>query len=334
MDPATMKQLALVAVPPLVIGFFVALCAWWRVGRANVGQAKVGRANGQAEGPDGTLIFRKAYWAIPLAAGLTYAIFQPVALSRLPWPMTSSQDRPIVAAIVATILAVLALAVRFNVWGRWAGRLFATAGVGAFIAWSPLTNRWSTQEALLTLGGFVVATLVTWWALERVADSDLSKEPNESRRSGGFSAAMVGSAVAGAAANAMVITFSSLSLAQLAGILAMFMIGVAAAAVIRPRLSIGFGTAHVVALVTQSIVLVGMITTSTPFERAYPWLVALVAIAAVLVDEVFLKDGMARAGLPRRLPTWVHGLARVLAAAAIVGVTMGLALANMPSFEY
>ncbi len=333
MDPATMKQLALVAVPPLVIGFFVALCAWWRAGRANVGRANVGRANGQAEGPAGTLIFRKAYWAIPLAAGLTYAIFQPVALSRLPWPMTSSQDRPIVAAIVATILAVLALAVRFNVWGRWAGRLFATAGVGAFIAWSPLTNRWSTQEALLTLGGFVVATLVTWWALERVADSDLSKEP-KSRRSGGLSAALVGSAVAGAAANAMVITFSSLSLAQLAGILAMFMIGVAAAAVIRPRLSIGFGTAHVVALVTQSIVLAGMITTSTPFERAYPWLVALVAIAAVLVDEVFLKDGMARAGLPGRLPTWVHGLARVLAAAAIVGVTMGLALANMPSFEY
>lgn len=309
MDQALALRLAIIAIVGIVLGFGAALGAWWTRGRRGA----------TGDGP---------YWALPLAAGLTYVLLHVAALGRSPWPMVSAQDRIPVAAIVAVVLAVLARRVRFPVGVRWAVRAVVVLGLGVFVAWRQVSETWTTSQSVINLGGFLGATLLTWWALERVTDHsptamDAGTSADESRPRA-FGAALVCSAVAGASANAMAITFSSLSLAQLAGILATVMIGVAAATLLRPRVSLAFGMAHVVAVVTQAVLLVGLITTSTPLERVYPWLVAMVPTAAAVVDLV-----LATRGTP-----WVRAIARVAAAALVVGAITGLAAANMPSFEY
>lgn len=322
MDQAMAIRLAIIAGLGVAIGFAATFAAWWKRGRSDAGQT--GQTDNEHAGPA---------WALPLTAGLAYLILHVAVLGRAPWPMTSAQDRVPVAAIAALVLAILARRVRFPVVVRWIVRALVVLVVGVFIAWRQVSETWSTSQSAITLGGFVGSTLLTWWALERVTDRPPTSSTSvggtvpttaSAARANGVSAALVASAVAGAAANAMAITYSSLSLAQLAGILATVMIGVALACVLRPRISLAFGGAHVVAVVTQAVLLVGIITTATAYERVYPWLVAAVPIAAVLVD----------AALAPRSKAWVRAAARVVAAAIVVGAITGLAVANMPTFEY
>lgn len=322
MDQAMAIRLASIAAVGVVIGFGAALAAWWKRGRGDAVNATGGAPDSAATGP---------IWAIPLAAGLAYLVLHVAVLSRAPWPMVSAQDRIPIAAIAGLVLALLARRVRFGLALRWIVRAIVVLGVGAFIAWRQVNETWSASQSAVNLGGFVGATLLTWWALERVTDrpptastAATSNSNASAARAQGVSAALVASAVAGGAANALAITYSSLSLAQLGGILATVMIGVAMACAIRPRTSLAMGGAHVVALVTQAVLLVGIITTATAYERVYPWLVAAVPMAAVAVDMA----------MARRNKAWIHAAARVIAAAIIVGAITGLAMANMPSFEY
>ena len=319
MDQAMAIRLAIIAIAGVVIGFGAMLVAWW----------KSGRAASEKVGP---------LWALPLIAGVAYIALHLATLGRSPWPLVGAQERIPVATLVAMVLALLATRVRFPVLVRWIVRGVVIAGVGVFIAWRQVSGAWPTSQSAMTIGGFVGATLLTWWALERVTDRPPTATTNHTRtptptapgkgtlptRTSGISAALVASAVAGAAANALAITYSSLSLAQLAGILATVMIGVAMACAVRPRISLAMGGAHVVAVVTQAVLLAGIITTATPHERVYPWLVAAVPMAVVGVD----------AALAKRLKPWMHAVVRVVAAAVIVGAITGLAAANMPSFEY
>lgn len=319
MDQAMAIRLAIIAAVGVVIGFGAALAAWWKRGRGNAVNATGPTPAAAAIGP---------IWAIPLAAGLAYLVLHVAVLARAPWPMVSAQDRIPIAAIAGLVLALLARRVRFGLALRWIVRAIVVLGVGAFIAWRQVNETWSASQSAINLGGFVGATLLTWWALERVTErpptAATSNANASAARAQGVSAALVASAVAGGAANALAITYSSLSLAQLAGILATVMIGVAMACAIRPQISLAMGGAHVVALVTQAVLLVGIITTATAYERVYPWLVAAVPIAAVAVDMA----------MARRSKAWIHAAARVIAAAIIVGAITGLAMANMPSFEY
>lgn len=309
MDQAMAIRLAIIAIAGVVIGFGALLIAWWRSGRAT----------GEKVGP---------LWALPLIAGVAYVALHLATLGRSPWPMVGAQERIPVAALVGMTLALLATRVRFPVLVRWIVRGVVVAGLGVFIAWRQVSGAWPTSQSAMTIGGFVGATLLTWWALERVTDRPTTPNAtgNETlpARVSGISAALVASAVAGAAANALAITYSSLSLAQLAGILATVMIGVAMACAVRPRILPAKGGTHVVAIVTQAVLLAGIITTATPHERVYPWLVAGVPMAVVGVD----------AALAKRLKPRMHAVARVIAAAVIVGAITGLAAANMPSFGY
>lgn len=330
MDPALIKALGQVALPPLVLGAIVALVAWWRSGRVSAPGAVAGRGADSAP-----------YWAIPVFGVLAYLVLHPIALARVPWPMTSAQDRPIAAALVALVLAGLATRVRFPLPVRWVVRALAIGGVGAFITWRWLTERWSTLESATTLGGWLAAALLTWWALETLlhARPESAKSANSAGSTNGASAplspaqeraramgsALVASAVAGAAAIALTIGYNTLSIGQLAGILATYMLGVAFAAMFRPRISLAFGTAHVVTLITQALLLAGIVTTSTPWERAYPWLIALVAVAGLGARLVVDR---------RTMPAWAKVGIVVAAAALVVAAAGGLAVANMPVSDY
>lgn len=311
MDQATAVRLVLIALGVLVVGFVCALAAWWNAGRWREVTRK---------GPA---------WAIPLAGALTYMVAQPIIVSRIPWPMSSAQDRPLVAAAMALVLAMLARRLRFASPVRWVVRAFVVLAAGAFIAWRQVSGTWSATQSAVTLGGFVGATLLTWWMLERVTDApavtNAQIATSAQARARGLSAALVASATAGAAANALILTFSSLSLAQMGGVLATFMIGVAGATLFRPRISLALGTAHVVAVVTQAMLLVGLITTDTPLERFYPWLVALVPGAAAAVDALLRTRADAK--------PWTTSAARVAAAAIAVGAVTALAAMHMPEYE-
>ncbi len=307
MDQAMAIRLAIIAAVGVVIGFVATLLAWW----------KHGRRDASADGATGPA------WGVPIAVGLGYLVLHVAVLGRAPWLMVSAQDRIAVAAIAALVLALLARRVRFGGVVRWIVRAVVVLGVGVFIAWRQVSGGWPASQSAMTLGGFVGATLLTWWALERVTDRPPTAATPAAARASGVSAALVASGVAGGAANAMAITYSSLSLAQLAGVVATIMIGVAAACVVRPRISLARGGAHVVAVVTHAVLLAGIITTATAYERVYPWLVAAVAIAACAAD----------AATARKAKPWVHAIARVAAAAIVVGAITGLALAHMPSFE-
>jgi hypothetical protein len=329
MDPALVKALAQVALPPLVLGAIVALAAWWRSGR-------VSAPSGDGTGANTATLARGAarahYWAIPVFGVVAYLVLHPIALARVPWPMTSAQDRPIVAALVALVLAALATRVRFPPLVRWIVRAIATGGVGALITWTWLSTRWSPLESATTLGGWLAATLLTWWALEtllhaRPDGTKTTSTPHSpaQERARAMGSALVASAVAGAAAIALTIGYNTLSIGQLAGILATYMLGVAFAAALRPRISLAFGTAHVVTLITQALLLAGIVTTSTPWERAYPWLIALVAVAGLGARLVVDR---------RAMPAWAKGGIVVAAAALVVAAAGGLAVANMPVSDY
>lgn len=308
MDQAMAIRLAIIAISGVAIGFGATVAVWWKRGRRTENDP-------QRDAP---------LWAVPLATGLAYLVLHFAVLGRSVWPMVSAQDRIPIAAIVGLVLALLARRVRFGVTLRWIVRAIVVLCLGAFIAWRQVNGVWSTSQSAMYLSGFVGAALLTWWALERVTDHPPTAEAASAARASGVSTALVAGAVAGGAANALAITYSTLSLAQLAGILATVMIGVALACAIRPQVWLAQGVAHIVAVVTQAIMLVGIITTATPFERLYPWLVAAVPVAVIGVD----------AALQQRLKPWIHGVARVIAAAIIVGAITGLAMANMPSFEY
>lgn len=304
MDQAMAIRLAIIAAAGVVIGFGGALAAWW----------KHGKGDASVSGPA---------WGVPLTVALGYLALHVAVLGRVPWTFVSAQDRIPIAAIAGLMLALLAKRVRFHGVVRWIVRAIVVAGVGMFIAWRQVNGSWTVGQSMVAIGSFVGATLLTWWALERITDHPPTGDSAAASRAGGASAALVASAVAGAAANALAITYSSLSLAQLAGVVATLMIGVALACGVRPRVSLAMGGAHVVAMVSQAVLLVGIITTATQYERVYPWLVAAVPIAVAGVDLVLAK----------RAKPIVRAIARVIVAAMVVGGITGLALAHMPSFE-
>jgi hypothetical protein len=270
MDPALINKLLMVALPSLAAGVVVFAPLWWRLNQRGAALDPI-----RSITPDSTA--GEPLWATPLVLGLLTAVMTQVIRERVSLVPHAGADWLLWVAVATGVLGGAAKLVRVGAGPRWLVRVALMLAVGWVVLRQPILNRFTTGQSALWLGGFVVWTGVALWALERVA-----------HRARGPAGPAVMAIFAGAASQLLVLGYASLSLGQVPSVLAAALVGIAAVAVWRPRLSLAFGGAEVPVVVCAASLLLGLFAASidTGATKPFLWagLLLLCPLAALLAD--------------------------------------------------
>jgi hypothetical protein len=291
MDPFIVRQLALGVIPPLVVSLVV-FAVLWRRSNARLGIDLPDVPTRERPGA--------AVWVTPLFLGLLSIVMHGVLFGGYNLPPKAGLDWMPLVALVGTVLGVLSLGVKLPAIGRWVLRLGLVGGAGVALTWNFL-GRWDAAESVAWIGGFTLATLLTWWGAERAADAKR-----------GMSMPLAMSIWLGASAQIMVMGLSGLATSQAAGVLATAMIALAVVAFFRPFATLAFGGVHVPVVVGMSLLLVAVLPKATPRALEEPdalWTLLLYAGSVVVAWPLSMLADVI--GPSRWRGSWKHSALRL-----------------------
>lgn len=273
MDPGMIKNLALGAIPPGVLGLVVFALIWMRVGRG--GQELAGRA----------LVWRQAATPLVLMAGFigTYWLLFGAPVLR---PTRSTQWLPVVA-LGAGIAGVVASLPRAPGVVRW-GLVMAALLLGG----------WASVKNMLAQGGMTVALVEHLSGLVFGAVLALGALWSVSRARRGWAPIVLLVLYCAGVSQLLVIGSYSLALGQLAGISAAVLVGMLLVSLWRPGITMGAGGVAFVVVITQVIAMQGHLygQGEAELKRAYAYIVPLMLVAAWIAHSALGERAGSRRG--------------------------------------
>jgi hypothetical protein len=314
MDPALQKTIALGVLPPALLTGIVLLVSWWWK-RLPAAQAD----RGALVPPTFANTKGERLWLAPLVFAICYVGVHHFLLGGVRLVPTAAADwMPWVAALAGT-LGMLARVARMPTIVRWIWRALVAGVIAYALARTKLARGWESSEAALTMGGFVLHTLLAWWLLERVAD-----------RTRGVSGPIVLMLYATGASQLLALAYYSLRLAQMPTVMAAVMGAAMVVAMLRPRFTLASGGVHVVLLVSNAAFFSAVLFPGNAIlPRVFPWILLASPLLAAAVDLI-------PEGGPRL--TWLSGWKRTLLRVALafipVAIAISLVLLLRPADEY
>jgi hypothetical protein len=310
MDPLVARALALSILLPAFIATAALLGAWWS-------RRRDGHEPLRPPDPRDPALSTRAepLWAMPLVTGLLVVLMHPLVVGKVAYLDRGAENAVWLAGVLGAILGVTARLLRLPPIARWAVRALLVAALGLAIAWSFVQNRWGVPEAGAWLAAFTALTCLAWWGAERLAD-----------RARGWGVPALLWLLAFGAFNLIALAYSSLKIAQLAGVVAAVAGAAMVVGALRPRFTLAFGGVHAPVLVVMSALFAAMlgggaVSNTEGLPRLYGPVFALAFLTPLLADVLVDRGPLARVGA--RAP-WQRSLLRLALGAIPVIAALGL----------
>ncbi len=270
---------ALISAAIVVIGCVVAWSRARRAGDASAAEALAGNGSMRDD------------CCGPLAVGVGFAAGFAALLGLPPVPPVDSTDWLFGLSILLTVSGIVDSWWRLPSWGRWINFLFDAALAVALLAWPIVRNSENPTYEIGILSAVVVALVVSWIGIERIAGTER-----------GWPAVEVCCATGLVAITLM--TSGSKKLGQVGGLLAAAIAPFAVVALVSRKNALGRGTIPLVMLLVAGLLLCGKsfasLTTLNvallwtglvasqvrrlpPVNRLSEWKQCAIGLAAVLV---------------------------------------------------